>query len=211
MTDVDTALPTLKFRLPGTWYAIDPRDDAAARRAVEEISRAVAGQADDAAIARGRVRAALQDAVVAAQRAGAQALFLCREVAPGMPTPAALTVHVPEGMSMSPAIGDGADAVMAALEESFRLLAVPGLDTAHRLEIPGSLIVRLHTVTEQTIEQGGETAVQRRLDARYWCTMPGSKQVLLVDLSTPLGDIPGVMLGFFDAIIGAAYFDTSSR
>lgn len=65
-------------------------------------------------------------------------------------------------------------------------------------------MLRLHAVSTQLIQEDGASAEQKRLVARYWYAVPGHKQVALVHMSTPLGDIPHAMLRFFDAIVAAS-------
>ncbi len=209
MTSTDAAprrAPRLTFPLPGRWLALDPRvgDEAAAR--IDAAVRELAGAADDAAIARRRLRAAFQRAVDAARDAAAHALFLCIEVVPGIPTPASLTVHAPEGMRMSPAIGTSADAVLGVLRESFEVLAVPGIETVRRLDGPRASMLRLDRLHQETVTEDGVTAVATRLEAEYWFAVPGSKQVVLASFATPLGELRHAMLNLFDSIALAAAF-----
>lgn len=196
--------PRLRFQLPGQWFALDPRDEGAVRRRTREIARSVIGTADDAAATRRRVEAGLEDAATTARAASAELLLLCREIAPGVPTPIALTVHSPERVRMTPAAGTDPERVMDVFEESLRAIGDPDAATATRLRVPGTAVLRLHAVTPQLIEEGGERAVQNRLTARYWYTVPGEKRLTLVSLTTPLGDIPHAMLRFFDSIVEAS-------
>lgn len=211
MTGIDTApltAPRLTFQLPGRWLAVDPRTPGEASVRIDEAVRELVGPADDAAIARRRLRAAFERAVDMARDASAHALFLCIEVAPGIATPASLTVHAPEGMRMSPAIGTSADAVLGVLRESFEVLAVPGIGTARRLDGPRASILRLDRLHEETVEEDGETAVATRLEVEYWFAVPGSKQVVLASFATPLGELRHAMLNLFDSIALAASFGT---
>ena len=136
------------------------------------------------------------------REASAEGLLMCREVVPGVPTPVSIAVHTP--ITITPAIGTSPDQVMRAFEQSLPHTSEPDLATAHRLAIPDAHVLRLHSVRTQAIEEDGVTATQYRLDARYWYTVPGAKQVALVDMTTPLGDIPQAMLRFFDAIVEAS-------
>lgn len=193
----------LRFRLPGEWISLDPQD-AEASAHTARIARELVGTADDAAGARRRVRSGLDEAVSSAREARARLLLLCREIAPGIPIPVSISVHDP--VQVTPAVGTGAEQVMRAFELSLPHTSEPDLDTATRLALDGSIALRLHSVTGQEIEEDGQRVTQNRLAARYWITVPGTKQVALVSVATPLGDIPHAMLRFFDAIVAAAYW-----
>lgn len=198
--------PRLTFQLPGRWLAVDPRatDEASAR--IDAAVRELAGAADDAAIARRRLRAAFQRAVDAARDADAHALFLCIEIVPDLATPASLTVHAPSGMRMSPAIGTSADAVLGVLQQSLGVIGAAEAGTARRLDGPRASMLRIDRVHEEIIEEDGVTAVSTRLEAQYWFAVPGSKHVVLASFATPLGELRHAMLNLFDSIALAASF-----
>lgn len=198
--------PRLTFQLPGRWLAVDPRDRAAASLRIDDVVREVVGPADDAALARRRLRDPLRAAVERAMDAGAHALFLCIEIVPDLATPAALTIHAPDGMRMSPAIGTSADAVLGVLRESFEALEVDGVDTARRLDGPRASMLRIDRVHQEAVEEDGVTAIATRFEAEYWFAVPGTKQVVLASFATPLGEIRSAMLNLFDSIALAASF-----
>lgn len=193
-----------RFRLPGRWISLDPRDEDATRAYIAQIARELIGAADDAVLMRRRVESGLGDAAATARAAEARLLLLCREVAPGVPTPVSITVHTP--LTITPAIGTSPENVMRAFEQSLPHTSEPDLETATRLTIADSIVLRLHSVAPQLIEEGDHAVTQNRLAARYWYTVPGSKQVVLVDMVTPLGDIPHAMLRFFDSIVAASHW-----
>ncbi|WP_239640085.1 hypothetical protein [Microbacterium sp. B24] len=91
---VDTT-PQLRFRLPGEWIAVDPRDEQAAREHSAVIARELVGAADDAVLTRRRVQRGFDEAAAAAREASAHLLLMCREIAPRIPTPVTITVHTP--------------------------------------------------------------------------------------------------------------------
>lgn len=194
--------PQLRFRLPGEWISVDPRDEDAARDHNASLAREIVGPADDAPLLRRRIQSGLDDAAAAAREASARLLLICREIAPGVPTPVAITVHTP--ITITPAVGTAPESVMRAFELSLPHTREPDLETATRVDAAGSAVLRLHAVSTQLIEEDGASAEQKRLVARYWYTVPGHKQVALVQMSTPLGDIPHAMLGLFDAIVAGS-------
>lgn len=203
---VDLRVPRLTFQLPGRWLAVDPRDQAAAYEQVDVVVRDVVGAADDAAIARRRLREVLRTAIDAAHEAEAHGMFLCLQVAPGVATPASLTVHAPTGMRMSPAADTSADAVLKVLAEGLRVLEAAGADTARRLDGPRASMLRIERLREETVEEDGVEVVSTSLEAEYWFAVPGTKHVVLASFVTPLGEIRNAMLNLFDSIALAASF-----
>lgn len=200
------ALPRLELRLPGRWVSLDVRDGVDAEGQLSRVARELIGAADDAATARREVRNQFADVLTAARDAQAQRVFVCREIS-GLPVPVAITVHSPRGLRMTPTVGTAPDAVTATLLDSLRELEVEGVDDATRVGDAGSGILRLvHAPVEVVTTDDGERITFRRLRADYWYAVPDSKQIVLVSMTTQLGDIPTVMLRFFDAIAGAATF-----
>ncbi|KRC59417.1 hypothetical protein ASE14_15315 [Agromyces sp. Root81] len=202
-----SAPPRLTFQLPGRWLTVDPRDEQHAREQVEVIVRELAGVADDAALARRRLRQSFNRAIVAARDAEAHALFLCIEAAPGVALPASLTVHAPERLRMTPAVGTSADAVLGVLGQGLASSTSAGADTARRLDGPRASVLRTERQFEELVEEDGISVTAVRLEADYWFAVPGSKQVVLASFATPLGEIRNAMLNLFDSIALAASFD----
>jgi len=199
----------LAFALPGTWLAIDPRDEEASFDRVDAAVRDVVGVADDAAAARRRLRDQLRTVVGSARASGAQGVFLCLEVAPGVRLPATLTVHAPSAMSMTPAIGTASAAVLDTLHRGLQTLEVAGIDTAVRVPAPDGGALRIHRHVAETVEGAPvETPVQR-LEVDYWFAVPGSKRVVLASFAAPLGHLHDAMLNLFDSIAAAARFESA--
>lgn len=212
--------PELRFRLLGDWHPVllnELDSDALVAGFVDHVF----GRRDQDSAIRALTRRDLKGAVAEARALHAKAMFVMTELTPGTPLPVTLTVFEQPDLRMSPAIGESPEAVIATLERVFAELERPHLETAARLEIPGAAILRLHTVEVQDLQVDGEelaaapeelatevrAAKIRRLSADYWYTVPGTKQILLVNLSSPIGDIPHVLLGFFDSIVQASYFE----
>ncbi|PRA82277.1 hypothetical protein [Microbacterium sp. MYb66] len=221
---VAAATPELRFRLLGAWHPVLLNELDSGQLVADFVEQAFGRRDQDSAL-RALTRRDLTEAVAQARALHAKAMFLMTELRPGTALPVTLTVFEQPDLRMSPAIGVSPQAVAATLERVFTVLERPHLDTAQRLQIPGSAILRLHSVEEQRMpvtdeelraappELAAEAADARfrRLSADYWYTVPGTKQVLLVNLSTPIGDIPHVLLGFFDSIIEASYFELAGE
>lgn len=116
------AAPSLRFRLPGSWVALDPRDADTAHAHSARIAREIIGPADDAS--------------AAAREASAHLLLMCREIAPGVPTPVAISVHTP--VEVTPTVGTAPEAVMRAFTASLPHTAECDLETATRTDAAGS-------------------------------------------------------------------------
>lgn len=204
----DALAPELVFRLIGTWWRVDLSSDDAARASAADIARGTLGTADQHATARRRLRDDLVAAAAAARDAHARLLLLQTELSPGSPMSATLTLYDDERMRMSPAIGTAPDRVLALLEESLPTIAPDLVTTAVRRPFAGGEVVRVHRIDEAVAVDSGEEFTQRRLVAQYWYPQPGSKHLLLVVLSTPLGDIAHTLLSYFDAIVEVSHFTT---
>lgn len=205
----------LRFRLIGSWYPVllGTDDDPTL---IPALARDVIGKQDVDANVRAELARSLREAVAAARRGGAEAMFIGTEIRPGLPMSANLTVFPHSGVRMSPAIGSDPAAVMDVFEQSLRAIGDVDMNTAERLTIAGSEILRTHRLEDSDVPNElqpegveGNRSV-RRLVVDYWYTVPETKDLLLVNFMTPMGDIAHVMLAFFDAIVRASYFEQPS-
>lgn len=199
--------PQLHVRLPGTWHRIDLRGGAHSESSVKTVVRTVIGAADDKARLRADLRRELRAAVAAARKAEATSMMFSTEITHGTPLPVTLVVYAPRRLRMSPAIGTEPAKLLAVLAEG---LAATDPDLAASMVSrsgAGGPVVRTHRV--EPIEPTTlleETADAVRLVADYWVPVPDTKQVVMVRLSTPLGEIENIMLSLFDVLVEATYF-----
>lgn len=194
----------LHFRLPGTWHRVDLRGGVQSEASIKAVVRSAIGTADDRAQVRAELRRDLGKAVEAAQQAEAKSMMFSTEIAPGSPLPVTLVVYAPNRLRMSPSIGTEPDKVLAVFTEGLRQ-SDPGLAASIvHLIGAGGPVVRTHRI--EPIEAVEDTGGALRLVADYWVPVPKSKQVVMVRLSTPMGEIENIMLSLFDALIGATYF-----
>ncbi|MCR2816975.1 hypothetical protein [Microbacterium jiangjiandongii] len=205
MSATDTAR-RLVFRMVGTWWRIDLSSPEAISDSTKEIAAGVLGRADDRSTARARLRDALGRAASAAADADAQLLMIQTDIGPGQPMSATLTVFEDERMRMSPAIGTDAASVLAVFDKSVPLVDPARADTLVRRRSMDGEVARVHAIEETVEVEDGERYTQRRLVAQYWYPLPGTKRLLTVVLTTPLGDIPHTLLSYFDAIVAASAF-----
>lgn len=202
-----SAAPTLRFRLIGRWSQLDLRSEDAAAASIRRYVQNLLGSADAEAQARALLRRSLHEGVGMAREASAVSMFLAREITPGTAMPVTLTVYSPSNLTMSPSIGTAPATVADQLQKGLTTLAVAGIDTATRLEIEGSHILRVHHERQDPVHEATPDVPMRKLMVDYWYTVPGSKQVVLVNFMTPLVDLRDVMLKFFDSVVGASRFD----
>jgi len=213
------AEPELKFRLIGDWHPV-LLPQVETRDLIAAYVNGLVGRRDEDANARALLTRELRAVTDSAAQGEVTAMFLMTALT-GVPMPVALTVISRSDLRMAPAFGTAPQKVIEILHESFRQLSRPGVEDAVVLSIPEAEVLRLHTTTEVDVEFSEEERAaadptvlaevdqlrNRALTAEYWYTVPGTKNVLLVNLSTPMADIPHIMLDFFDSIIKASYFE----
>lgn len=198
--------PVLRFRLVGRWSQLDLRSEEAAATSIRRYAQNLLGSADAEAQARALLRRSLHEGVGMAREASAVSMFLAREISPGTAMPVTLTVYAPSSLKMSPAIGTAPNTVADSLQKGLTTLGVEGIETATRLEIEGSSILRVHHEREDPIHEATPDLPMRKLMVDYWYTVPGTKQVVLVNFMTPLAELRDIMLDFFDSIVRASWF-----
>ena len=196
--------PRLHFRLPGTWHRIDLAGGDASERSIKSVVRDVIGVADDRAHVREQMRRELRTAVESARQAEAKSLMFSTEIAPGSPLPVSLGVYAPRKLHMSPSVGTAPAAVLGVFAQGVRRSQPELAGSLTDVTAAGGPAIRTHTVAP--IEIPDEDTGASRLVADYWIPVPDSKQVVMVRLSTPMGELENIMLSLFDALVTAAYF-----
>lgn len=196
--------PELRFRLPGRWFSVDLSGEGATRASIRRIAADAVGVADDRAAERARVRQQLTDAVAAGAQGDARAIMFSTEIAPGTPLPVTLLVFEPADLRMSPAIGTAPQAVLGVMAEGLKQIDPDAHASLAEVRGPGTPALRTHRV--ETIDDGSESQGITRMIVDYWVPTPGSKRMLMVRFSTPLGDLQNLMLALFDEFIAVAYF-----
>ncbi|MBO1902736.1 hypothetical protein J4H92_12350 [Leucobacter weissii] len=204
-------VPRLAFRLPGTWWSLDLESPARVESSAKRVAAEVFGRADEHVAERRKMQAQLLEAATLAREGGAQAMMIQSELAPGTPLSTSLVTYEDDRLRMSPTVGTAASAVLGTLEKALETMDPEQFAVATRKENRHGDVLRTHAVVEGNQAEGGEVFTSRRIDAKYWCPVPGTKQLLLVVLSSPLGDIEHAMLSYFDAVISAAYFEAPGQ
>lgn len=133
--------------------------------------------------------------------------------------PATLTVIESGSFRISPSAGAGSGAVAAALRESFAILDAAPLGDGQGRERDGPAAV-LPGPPSEMVKTGDSTALRRIRTVRiegfgrlrslivdYWVVVPGTKGVVLATFSTPLADIPRIVVGYFDEIMRGSFFE----
>ena len=75
-----------------------------------------------------------------------------------------------------------------------------------RLDCADGEAARRWRVTETVVAEGAADLPLRSFVADYWRTVPGTKRLVLVTMTSPLADIPQTLLHLADAIVGGSRF-----
>lgn len=200
----------LALRLPGTWVQLDPHRPVLTRKRIRSFVDVAMGKADELAHARHEMRKALGLVIDnAPPDAMLESTFLCHEISPGSPTPIAVSVFTPVQIRMSPSVGC---APAAVIETFLEAMDVNGsADAWSRIGCVDGEAARRWHVTENVITDGDSDPPLRSFVADYWRTVPASKSLVLVTVTSPLADIPHTLLEFADAIVGGSRFMSNPR
>ncbi len=197
-----TALPSLRFRLPGTWAQIPLHDAQEARDAVKKLVARQLGSTDEAATAREQLRRQFTEALKDAIAGEAQSMQIALEIIDGLPTPASFTVFLPT-QQITPAIGTSPGAVMEVLEQGIAVR--PELqDSVLKFATAESEVLRTYRYELVTVDEQAEPMKVLLVD--YWMTVPDTKRFVLVSFHTALADAATEMMTLFDAIVAASYW-----
>jgi len=200
--------PRLVLRLPGTWVQLDPSRPELTDARIRAFVQLSMGRADELATARADMRKALGLMLERADPVAAlESTFLCHEVSPGVPTPIAVSVFTPEAIRMSPVIGTDPADVIAGFVAAMRAIG-DGADWEVLPCVDGAA-ARRWRLTESVVAEGLEDVPIRAFGADYWRTVPGSKRLVLVTVTSPLADIPQTLLHLADAIVAGSRFASS--
>lgn len=203
----DPTAPRLLLRLPGTWVQLDPARPEVTDRRIRTFVDLAIGRADELAKARADMRSAIGALMNQADEAAAlESVFWCHEVAPGTPTPIAVSVFAPTELHMSPVIGtdprDVIDGFLAAMD-----VLGDGEGWERRACVDGDS-VRRWRIADTVVGAGFEDVPVRSFSADYWRTVPDTKRLVLITVTSPLADIPETMLRLADAIVAGSRFAT---
>ncbi len=201
----DPQVNRLILRLPGTWVQLDPNRPQLTTERIHSFVEMAIGRADQFARARHDMRHVLGVLWEKAPEAAAlDSLFLCHEISPGGPTPIAVSVFSPAEIRMSPAVGVGASAVIDTFLASMEVLG-DAVDWMRLDCVDGEAARRWH-VTETVVAEGTDDLPLRSFVADYWRSVPRSKRLVLVTVTSPLADIPQTLLHLADAIVAGSRF-----
>lgn len=198
----------LTLRLPGMWVQLDPNRPEVTTGRIHSFVELAIGRADELAKARYDMRQALGIMMDKAPEATAlESTFLCHEISPGAPTPIAVSVFSPADIHMSPAVGTRPGTVIETFLAAMEVLG----DSADwtRLDCADGEAARRWRIAETVVAVGAEDLPLRSFGADYWRTVPGSKRLVLVTVTSPLADIPQTLIRFADAIVAGSRFSSA--
>ncbi|NTV39228.1 MAG: hypothetical protein HGA51_04625 [Demequinaceae bacterium] len=197
--------PRLVLRLPGTWVQLDPSRPDLTDTRIRAFVRSSIGRADALASARADMRRALALMLERADPVAAlESAFVCHEVSPGVPTPLAVSVFTPDAIHMSPVVGTRPEDVIAGFVAAMG--AIGDADGWHVLPCVDGIAARRWRVTQTAVAEGLEDVPLRSFTADYWRTVPGSKRLVLVNVTSPLADLEQTLLRLADAVVAGSRF-----
>jgi len=132
-------------------------------------------------------------------------MHIALEIVEGMPIPVSVTVFLPE-MRLTPAVGTDASAVIGILQQGLEKNPAYDGERVARFRVGESQALRVHREEQSTYRDEEVPG----LAVEYWITVPGFKRVALLSFSTALTGMDDIMLGFFDSIVQASYWQAPS-
>lgn len=203
MSDPAVEAPRLVLRLPGTWVQLDPSRPDLTDARIRAFATLSMGRADQLATARADLRKALGLMVETADPAASlESTFVCHEVAPGVPTPVAVSVFAPEAIRMSPVIGTDSATVIDGFLAAMN--AIGAADGWERVTCVDGMAARRWRITEDVLAKGLEGVPIPAFRADYWRTVPDSKRLVLVTVTSPLADVAHMLARLADAIVAGS-------
>lgn len=206
------------FALPGDWWAVPVAHAEETERAVAALVRDTVGRRDEDATARAELRSRFLFAADRARAAGATQLHLCREVMPGVPLPATLTVYHPRLSlrRLAPTPAAALRAVLGTVREPSGPGGEPGREPGRDqggeqgrepatelapdadLELPCGPAVR--RVREVAAPAGSPEAGLTTLEVDYYLATPGDR-VLLLSFACGLPALAEQLTELFDLVV----------
>ncbi len=191
------------FALPGDWWAVPVAHAEETERAVAALVRDTVGRRDEDATARAELRSRFLFAADRARAAGATQLHLCREVMPGVPLPATLTVYHPRLSlrRLGPTPAEALRAVLGTIREPEPEPVVgASADVAPDtdLEFPCGPAVR--RVREVAAPADSPEAGIATLEVDYYLATPGDR-ILLLSFACGLPALAPQLTELFDLVV----------
>jgi len=203
----------LVLRLPGSWVQLDPTRPEVTATRIHNYATLTVGRADNLSRTRAQVRRLLSGVLEHSRpRTGLQSLFLCHELLAGVPAPIAIAVFAPADVHLSPVLGTEPQHVIDAFLAAMDALG----DTAgwQRRDCVDGCSVRRWRVTAARPDSTGDGADDDgtatsdtgvgTFSATYWRTVPGSKQLMLITVTSVLTQDVEVMVRLADAVVAGS-------
>jgi hypothetical protein len=188
--------PDIEFVLPGSWQLLPVADEAAAKRAIGRVAEQAVGRADDRARLRAELRAGFTAAADRARTAGGEAMWICAEIAPGVPFPASIVLYRPP---LAIRHEDSLDRRRSALHE---LVGEPRGDVVESDLILGGqpAVRRAETVSGPATEEPDAPTVET-VECDYWIAQPDGRGVLLLVFACGMPLLKDKLVELFDLIV----------
>lgn len=199
-------LSTLRFRLPGDWWATSLLDREAAVAAATRLIRHRIGTTDDRSALRARLRREFTAAIDEAIAGNGQSMFIAIQLVDGLPLPITITVYLLD-VELVPAVGTRGDRVLGILRQGLEAATDHDAGDLTELELAGTSALRRDRIRSTTVGCGDDSGSLDVLIVDYWLAVPETKRVVLVNFSTSMAELWEHLLPFFDAILRVAYWE----
>ena len=193
--------PRCQLYLPGTWLHLDPADSSATTARIRAYVRRMVGTSDQAA----QVRRAMTERLQGLVNSGAQSVFVCEQISPGVAFPMTVSVSVVRAIGEDPlaiiAARGGRDGADGAAHTEWQSLECRSGTALRSTEVSA---VPLELPKDAPADLANEQLEQHSLRLTAWLWEPGSDHVVLLSASTPMADIPHLVTRLFDGIVATA-------
>jgi hypothetical protein len=179
--------------LPGSWWTVDLRDEAARRRSVASLVERQVGRDDSRASLRADLRSTMSRTAEDAARAGGRLLAVSLMEVDGIPIPATLTMYRVAGAALNDA---GAEELARVLRQSQQ--PNDQIDTA---EGPLGPVLRRVSRRQGDGQVGGADVTL--LVADYWLDPDDGHGLMSLNFTSPLTIMHDALVDLFDAIVAS--------
>jgi hypothetical protein len=199
MIEPRSDVPEMDLVLPGSWWSVDLRDEAASRQSAKGLAEKLLGRDDRLVSQRAELRRSTEELAAKAREGGAANLYIALEIASGLAVPLSLTVFWPA----EPVLGSKPSTPSSVIELVREALLERGGQGDYTDELVEDL-GRTSTWRRCTLvhnEADGDRPAFDNLVVDYWLAVPGTRRVVLLTFSSSFVQAKDKLLDMFRAMV----------